>query len=280
MLEAQWAKGNFVCIGLDSEFGKAPRISHDIMRPLGWNYPVGVELQATIAAFNRAIVEATSDLVCAYKVNTAFYEEYGAEGIEALQRTIANAHNIAPDVPVILDAKRADISNTNEKYVQFAFDYLQADAITVNPYLGGEALEPFLTRGEKGIFVVCRTSNPGAEEFQNLFVNDEPLYRFVARRVTNEWNINGNCGLVFGATYPGEIRKIREIAGDMPIFFPGIGAQRGDLEEVVKMGKDSRGRGMIVNSSRDIIYASDGSDFAEAARRKTEKLRDLVNQYR
>ena len=276
MLEAQWSRGNFVCVGLDSEFGKIPK-------SLQWDqfWRERQDVGNVIVEFNRAIVEATKDLVCAYKPNAAFYEAHGDEGIGALQRTIADIHAIAPDVPVILDAKRADIDNTNAGYVDAAFGFLRADAITVHPYLGAEALQPFLARAEKGVIVLCRTSNPGAGEFQDLSVNGEPLYRFVARRVASEWNKNGNCALVVGATYPDELREVRELVGDdMPILIPGIGAQGGDVEKTVSAGKDSRGRGMIVNSSRGIIFASKGADFAEAARRETEKLRDFINQYR
>ena len=192
MLEAQWSRGNFVCVGLDSEFGKIPESA----RRSGNECDVSVA--NTVVAFNRAIVEATKDLVCAYKPNSAFYEAHGDEGIGALQRTIADIHAIAPDVPVILDAKRADIGNTNAGYVDAAFGFLRADAITVHPYLGAEALQPFLARAEKGIIVLCRTSNPGAGEFQDLSVNGEPLYRFVARRVASEWNKNGNRALLLG----------------------------------------------------------------------------------
>ena len=296
LLEAQWSRGNFVCVGLDSEFGKIPESA----RRSGNERDVSVA--NTVVAFNRAIVEATKDLVCAYKPNAAFYEAYGDEGIGALQRTIADIHAIAPDVPVILDAKRADIGNTNAGYVDAAFGSLRADAITVHPYLGAEALQLFLARAEKGIIVLCRTSNPGAGEFQDLPVaidNEEgrflaealgiepkmygyvaKLYQHVAYRVAKHWNKNGNCALVVGATYPNELREVRELVGDMPILVPGIGAQGGDVEKTVSAGKDSRGQGIIVNSSRGIIFASKGADFAEAARRETEKLRDLINQYR
>ncbi len=215
MLENQWSRGNLVSVGLDSEFGKIPRISHDVMRPLRWDPPVGIEVGPTIVAFNRAIVEATMDFVCAYKPNAAFYEAYGAEGIAALRHTVANIHEIAPDVPVILDAKRADIGNTNEGYAKFAFDYLGADAITVHPYLGHEAMAPFLKYKNKGIFVICRTSNPGAGEFQDMPVAvgmggrvTEPLYKMIARNVAKVWNKNNNCGLVVGATYPNKLRNL------------------------------------------------------------------------
>lgn len=281
MLEAQWSRGNFVCVGLDSEFGRIPESA----RRSGDGCEVSVP--NTIVAFNRAIVEATRDIVCAYKPNAAFYEAHGAEGIASLHRTIADIHALAPDVPVILDAKRADIGNTNAGYVDAAFGFLRADAITVHPYLGAEALQPFLARADKGVFVLCKTSNPGAGEFQDGVISGDgvpgghmPLYAYVAYRVSREWDKNGNCGLVVGATYPGQLREVREAVGDMPILIPGIGAQGGDVEKTVAAGKDSRGRGMIVNSSRGIIFASKGADFAEAARRETEKLARLINQYR
>lgn len=273
MLEDQWSRGNFVCVGLDSEFEKIPKSAY-------CDRGFHVDVANTIVAFNQAIIEATRDLVCAYKPNVAFYESFGAEGISALHRTIVDIHAVAPDVPVILDAKRADIGNTNAGYVEAAFGFLRADAITVHPYLGAEALKPFLSRPEKGIVVLCRTSNPGAGEFQDLPVNGEPLYRYVARRVAKKWNKNGNCALVVGATYPEELREVREVVEDMPILIPGIGAQGGDVEKTVTAGRDSRGKGMIINSSRGIIFASSGTDFAEAARRETENLRDLINQYR
>jgi len=299
MLEAQWSRGNFVCVGLDSEFGKIPESA----RRSGSESDVSVA--NTVVAFNRAIVEATKDLVCAYKPNVAFYEAHGSDGIATLQRTIVDIHAIAPDVPVILDAKRGDIGNTNAGYVDASFGFLKADAITVHPYLGAKALQPFLARADKGIIVLCRTSNPEAGEFQDQRVwltdedqmlffggeNDEdkekeewpselPLYQHVAYRVARRWNANGNCALVVGATYPSELAEVRKIVGDMPILIPGIGAQGGDVEKTVTVGRDSRGQGMIINSSRGIIFASKGEDFAEAARRETQKLSDLINQYR
>lgn len=273
MLDAQWAQGRFVCVGLDSELGKIP----DGLR-LNQFFKDGTDVADVVVEFNRAIIEATADLVCAYKPNVAFYEALGSDGLKALKGTIEAINAVAPDVPVILDAKRADIGNTNAGYVQMAFEFLGADAITVNPYLGAEALQPFLARRDKGIIVLCRTSNPGAGEFQDLCVNGEPLYRVVARRVATEWNKNGNCGLVVGATAPHELAEVRQIVGDMPILIPGIGAQGGDIEKTLTAGKNSRGRGMIINSSRGIIFASNGSDFAEAARRETQKLHDAINR--
>lgn len=271
MLQAQWDRGNFVCVGLDSEFTKIP----DRAKKQG-NGLIG----QTLVAFNRAISETTHELVCAYKPNIAFYEAYGPEGITALRETIMNIHKIAPDVPVILDAKRADIGNTNLGYIQAAFEYFQADAITVNPYFGAEALKPFLDRADKGIIVLCRTSNPGAGEFQDLRVAEVPLYMIVANHVAKDWNTNDNCALVVGATCPDELRAVRKTVGDMPILIPGIGAQGGDVEQTVTAGQDNHGQGIIINSARNIIFASSDDDFADAARRETIKLRDLINQYR
>lgn len=282
MLEAQWSRGNFVCVGLDSEFGKIPESAR--RQATGRTI-----LERTILNFNEAIIDATKDVVCAYKPNVAFYEAYGEKGLCVLRETINYIHEYASDIPVILDAKRADIGNTNVGYMQAAFGFLQADAITVNPYFGREALKPFLYCKDKGIIVLCRTSNPGAGEFQDLYVlkdeergfkNERPLWRFVAEQVHDHWNYNGNCALVVGATYPEELREVRKIVGDMPILIPGIGTQGGDVEKAVIAGKDSRGRGMIINSSRNIIFASKGADFAKAARRETIKLRDMINQYR
>lgn len=268
LLEAQWARENLVCVGLDSEYEKIPEC---VRRK---------DIASTIAAFNYAIICATKDVVCAYKPNIAFYEAHGSEGLMALQQTIADIRMLAPDVPVILDAKRADIGNTNIGYVKEAFEFLNADAITVHPYLGKEALQPFLDDPDKGIIVLCRTSNLGASEFQDLSVNGEPLYSVVARHVASEWNTNGNCALVVGATRPDELRLVREIVGDMLILIPGIGAQGGNIKEIVSAGADSRGKGIIINSSRDIIFASKEKDFAEAARRETLKLRDAINSFR
>ncbi len=277
MLEAQWSRGNFVCVGLDSDYEKIPEVAEMKLFSIG----------GKITSFNSAVVNATKDLVCAYKPNTAFYEAYGTEGWVALRQTIEHIHQVAPDVPVILDAKRADIGNTNNGYVQMAFDKLGADAITVHSYLGAEALQPFLARAEKGIFVLCRTSNPGAGEFQDMPVATDwapdgtmPFYQYVAFKVAKDWNKNGNCAVVVGATYPEELRQVRQIVGDMPILIPGIGAQGGDVEKTVSAGKDSRGKGMIINSSRGIIFASKGADFAEAARRETAKLCAMINKYR
>lgn len=286
LLEARWASGKFVCVGLDSDLTKIPEAAQ-VSDPDHPDAFLGLDAESTIVEFNEAIVDETADLVCAYKPNAAFYEADGDAGLRALRRTIEHIHEVAPQVPVILDAKRADIGNTNNGYVEMAFDFLQADAITVHPYLGAEALQPFIDHVDKGIFVLCRTSNPGAEEFQDLQLHlaggrfkawDTPkLYEYVAVRVADYWNTNGNCGLVVGATYPEELRRVRELVGDMPILIPGVGAQGGDLEATVQAGKDSRGRGMIINSSRGVIFASSGPDFAEAARREVLNLQEMID---
>lgn len=284
-LETKWGQGKFVCVGLDSEFDKIPSPATK-----GGNGHT-VSVINTIAYFNRKIVEATEDLVCAYKPNFAFYMAQGKQGLEALRQTILDIRMFAPTVPVILDAKFGDIGNTNAGYVKLAFEYLLADAVTIHSYLGQEAMQPFLDCKDKGIFVLCRTSNPGAGEFQDCRIstgpvmidNDpasRPLYQIVAQNVAASWNRHGNCGLVVGATYPGELKEVRGIVGDMPILIPGIGVQGGDVEKTIKAGGNSRGQGMIINSSRGIIFASNGPDFAEAARRETLKLHTLINQYR
>lgn len=297
-LERLWKKGNFVCVGLDSDYTQIP----DTVKNRGFVSPV----LASMLAFNCEIVDATHDLVCAYKPNSAFYEAQGTAGLTALAETVRYIKEHYPEIPIILDAKRADIGNTNSGYVQAAFDELGVDAITVHPYLGKEALQPFLDRKDKGIIVLAKTSNPGAGEFQDkrlLLQREElqetlngpvrqlgrdssfwdptmPLYQYIAHRVANHWNINGNCGLVVGATYPRELTEVRAIVGTMPILIPGIGAQGGEVEATVAAGKDNRGMGMIVNASRSIIFASKETDFAQAARKATEQLRDTINRYR
>jgi orotidine-5'-phosphate decarboxylase len=276
MLGKQWDNSKFVCVGLDGDHGKIPQCCY-----------CRASETITIENFICHIVNATKDAVCAYKPNLAFYLAYGADGVRILETIIRFIHDEAPDVPVILDAKFADIGNTNAGYAKFAFEYLGADAVTVNPYLGAEALQPFLDWKDKGIFILGRTSNTSAGEFQDLDLggssisqNRFPLYKYLAQRVAKYWNKNGNCGLVVGATCPDELQEVRGLVDDMPILIPGIGAQGGDIEKTVRAGKDSCGQGMIVNSSRGIIYASNGEDFADAARRETLKLNALINQYR
>lgn len=268
---------SLVCVGLDSDIGKIPEHIRK------GQYP-----QST---FNKAIIDATADLVCAYKPNSAFYEARGNAGIEALKITCDYIKNIHPEIPIILDAKRGDIGNTNEGYIKFAFEYLGCDAITLHPYLGRESLKPFLDQAEKGLFILCRTSNPGAREFQDLpivrtqsaeagVLEDKSLFQVIAEHIVKEWNINGNCGLVVGATYPDELKVVRHIAGNIPLLIPGIGAQGGDVEKTVKAGIDSTGQNAIINSSRGIIFTSSGPDFALKAREETLKLKELINKYR
>ncbi|GAC1346797.1 MAG: orotidine-5'-phosphate decarboxylase [Ktedonobacteraceae bacterium] len=263
-LEQRWQQGNFVCVGLDSDYAQLPAAVRK-----------ADSIEDALFVFNRELINATHDLVCAYKPNIAFYEAQGNVGFRALTRTVHYLRQTHSAIPLILDAKRADIGSTNAGYVTAAFDIIGVDAITVHPYLGKEALAPFLAREEKGIIVLAKTSNSGSGEFQNMLVGEaqEPLYQVVARHVAQNWNTHGNCGLVVGATYPAELKKVRAIVGNMPILIPGIGAQGGEVAATVSAGKDSRGWGMIINSSRSIIYASQGADFAAAARRATERLK-------
>ncbi len=271
LLEQRWQENTFVCVGLDPVYEQLPAFLKEKH-----------SIEDAFFLFNRDIIDATYDLVCAYKPNSAFYEALGEVGERILVKTVQHIKQMYPHIPVILDAKRADIGNTNHGYVKSAFDTLGADAITVHPYLGKEALAPFLARKEKGIIVLVKTSNPGSNEFQNLPVGDkqEPLYQVVARNIAENWNTNGNCALVVGATYPSELKLVREIVGDMPMLIPGIGAQGADIVATVAAGKDSRGEGMIINSSRDIIFASHGDDFAKAARNATRELQMAINAHR
>src|SRR3989338_5766534 len=201
LLEAKWDEGKFLCVGLDSDLENIPEAVRK------------EDTRTTIVAFNRAIVDATKGLVCAYKRNPAFYEEHGDEGWSALRETIAYILDSVPNVPVILDAKRGDIANTNKAYAAAAFEHLRADAVTVNPYLGGEPLQPFFVHKDKGVIVLCHTSNPGANEIQGLNTGSEPLYKVVARLAATTWNGNGNACVMVGATYPEELAEVRAIVG-------------------------------------------------------------------
>ena len=255
---------SLLCIGLDPEIERFP--------------PEIRALPSPIFQFNKAVIDATADLVCAYKPQFAHYAAVGAE--EQLQRTIEYIHHTCPDVPVILDAKRGDIGNTAERYAIEAFERYGADAVTVNPYLGGDSLEPFLRHAERGVLILCRTSNPGAGDLQDLPVGGRPLYQVVAELAARRWNTRGNCLLVVGATYPRELAEVRALVGDMPLLVPGVGAQGGDVEQVVKSGRTPAGTGLIVSSARALLYASQGTDFAPAARAATDRLRDRINASR
>lgn len=231
--------------------------------------------------FNKAIIDSTADLVCAYKPNSAFYEARGAIGVDELKKTCDYINEKYPDIPIILDFKRGDIGSTNDQYAKFAFEYLGVDAITIQPYMGKEAVQPFLDQKNKGIIILVRTSNPGSGEFQDVRVEGQKMYLKIAESIVKNWNDNKNCLLVVGATYPDELAEIRQTVGDdIVILIPGIGAQGGDLEATMKTGLNLSGRGVIINSARDIIYASPDSDFAEAARQRATDTRDAINKYR
>jgi len=251
---------SLVCVGLDT----SPEL-----------IPPGM----SVFDFNKAIIDATADLVCAYKPNLAFYEAQGEKGLEALYRTV---QYVPKAIPVIGDAKRGDIGNTSEAYEKALFEQIGFDAATINPYLGFDAVEPFLKNKDKFAFILCRTSNKGAADFQSLLCQYEgkmrPLYEVVALKA-NQWNTNHNVGLVVGATYPEELKNIRQTHPDMVFLIPGVGAQGGDLKLAVNYGIDKNRRGIVINSSRQIIYASHGTDFALAARRATHTLRDEINKH-
>jgi orotidine-5'-phosphate decarboxylase len=251
---------SLVCVGLDT----SPEL-----------IPPGM----SVFDFNKAIIDATADLVCAYKPNLAFYEAQGEKGLDTLYRTV---QYVPKTIPIIGDAKRGDIGNTSEAYAKALFDRIGLDAATVSPYLGFDSVEPFLKNKDKFAFILCRTSNKGAADFQSLLCQYEgemrPLYEVVALKAS-QWNTNGNVGLVVGATYPEELKTIRQAHSDMVILIPGVGAQGGDLKLAVNYGIDKNQRGIIINSARQIIYVSRGADFAIAARRAAQTLRDEINKY-
>ncbi len=257
---------SLVCVGLDSDFDKLPE---SIKQK---EYPQ--------FEFNKAIIDATHDLVCVYKPNPAFYEARGDRGVRELKMTCDYINNQYTGIPVIIDAKRGDIGNTNDGYAKYVFDYLGADAITVMPYMGIESLAPYFKREGKGIIVGCHSSNPGAKEFQELKINEKPLYEIVAEELVKQYGTNPNTMIFMGATYPEQLTEIRKIVGDMTFLVPGVGTQGGDVESTVKAGLNSQKNGIMINASRSIIFASRGEDFAEKAREETKKLRDQINQYR
>jgi orotidine-5'-phosphate decarboxylase len=263
LTDATHRNASLLCIGLDPD-------------------PERLPAKTGVFEFNREIIDATTDLVCAYKPNLAFYEALGSDGLDALRRTV---EHIPDDIPVILDAKRGDIGNTARAYARALFDYLGGDAVTVNPYLGFDSVEPFIQYRDKGVLILCRTSNAGALDFQSLRCEAEPgteshpLFEIVASKA-RQWNQYGNIGLVVGATYPEELKLIRSAHPNLPILIPGIGAQGGDLASAVGYGVNGQGEMAIINSSRQILYASSGKDFADAARRAAAELREKINHYR
>ncbi|MBI3573505.1 orotidine-5'-phosphate decarboxylase [Candidatus Kaiserbacteria bacterium] len=267
-LEERWSGRHFLCVGLDSEYSKLPE-----MLKKG-------SVEDALLAFNKAIIDATADTVCTFKPNSAFYEAEGKDGYQALKKTVEYIHEAYPDIPVILDAKRGDIGNTNAAYARAVFDDLQVDAVTVSPFMGKESLKPFLERKEKGIFVLSKTSNPGSGEFQDIRTAEtgEPLYLFISRTVFESWNEFGNCGLAVGTTYPKEIAAIRAVVGDMPLLMPGVGPQGGDVATTVSAGKGINTFAMIINASRAVIYASDGNDFADAAKKAALSLSQEIEK--
>lgn len=289
-LQKQWSAGKFVCVGLDTDKTKIPNMRK--------KYPLlDKQKRASwwdIDCFNNDIVDATKDVAAAYKLNAAFYVTDDER--LALCSAIAYIWASAPDALVILDAKRADIGPTNEGYVREAFDEFGADAVTVNPYFGEEALKPFLERTDKGVIVLCRTSNSGAREFQDRLVlvsreesinlglkdsrygSSKPLYEYVAYRVARHWNKHGNCALVVGATYPEELSAVREIAPRIPLLLPGFGKQGAKIAEAIPAARDPEGGGFLANSSSGIIYASNSIDFAEAAGREARRFHEEIHR--
>ena len=255
---------SLLCVGLDTDGEKIPQFLRETSTTPQLD-------------FNKAIIDATKDLVCAYKLNMAFYEVYGKKGIDVLETTIRYIPN---NIIIILDGKRNDIGNTAKKYAQSLFDTYKVDAVTINPYLGKDGITPFLDYSDKCSFILCRTSNPSAGDFQDLMVSSTPLYQIVAQKI-REWNVNKNCGAVVGATYPDELKTVRTILGEhIPILIPGVGKQGGDIEKTVKHGTNADGDMALINSSREIIFASVQQDFAEQSRKKAQLVRDEINKYR
>jgi orotidine-5'-phosphate decarboxylase len=264
-LARAWEKNDsLLCVGLDPEIERFP--AHILSGP------------SPIFQFNKAVIDATADLVCAYKPQFAHYAAYEAE--DQLERTIDYVHRTYPGIPVILDGKRGDVGNTAERYAIEAFERYGADALTVNPYLGGDSLEPFLKHADKGVVILCRTSNPGARDLQDLEVGARRLYHVVAELAATRWNTRGNCALVVGATYPRELAEVRRIVGEMPLLLPGAGAQGADVAQAVQNGQTRAGTGLLVSSSRAILYGSQGAlgtDFVARVRAAAEALRGEIN---
>jgi orotidine-5'-phosphate decarboxylase len=252
---------SLLCVGLDIDLGRIPQFLLNSDDP--------------IFLFNQKIIDATKDLVCAYKPNIAFYERYGIYGLQALIQTI---EYIPKHIPVILDAKRGDIGHTAAAYAKAAFEVFKADAVTVNPYMGHDSIEPFLQYSDKGIFILCATSNAGFKDIQ-AWGQEKPLYQHVAGLV-KQWDKNHNCGLVVGATNPDELKTIRALVEDMPILIPGVGAQGGDLEKCVQGGINAKGLRAIINASRSVLYGANDEDFEKAAHNNACSIRDEINRYR
>lgn len=253
-------KKSYLCVGLDPDMNKIPQILHKEKNPL--------------KKFTEEIINATKEYGIAFKANLAFFECEGFKGLEALESL---KNNIPKDVILILDGKRGDIGNTANKYAKAAYELLGADAVTVNPYMGNDAVKHFIENPEKGAFVLGLTSNKSAEDFQYLNVGEETLYMDVCKKV-NQWNVNKNCGLVVGATKPQELAEIREKFPALPFLVPGVGAQGGDLESVIENGNDQNGTGLLVNVGRDILYQSAGNDFAEKSSERAKYYLEIMLQ--
>jgi len=255
---------SLLCIGLDIDKEKIPQFLIESSKK-------------PYLDFNKSIIDATKDIVCAYKLNMAFYEVFGSEGLILLEKTI---EYIPKDIIVVLDGKRNDIGNTANKYAQTLYETFNADAVTINPYLGIDGVTPFLSYKDKCTFILCRTSNDSASDFQDLIVSSIPLYQIVAKKI-KEWNKNKNCGAVVGATYPSELKIIRNILGEeIPLLIPGVGKQGGDVEKTVKNGTNAKGEMAIINSSRGIIYAGKEEIFSEKSREEALFLRNEINKYK
>lgn len=264
-LAAAWQKNNsLLCVGLDPDPAKFPGALKG--------------RDDAIFEFCKNIVDATGDLVCSFKPQIAYFAARRAE--DQLEALIAHIHEKFPGIPVILDAKRGDIGSTAEQYAIEAFERFKADAVTVNPYMGRDSVEPYLAYPDKGVILLCRTSNAGGSDLQFLDVGGERLFERVAKLAATEWNTTGQIGLVVGATFPAEIARVRELVGDVPLLVPGIGAQGGDVEATVKAGLTLAGTGLMINSSRAILYAGKGEDYADAARVAAQQTRDDINNYR
>lgn len=264
-LSAAWQTQNsLLCVGLDPDPAKFP--AHLKGR------------DDAIFEFCKTIVDTTADLACSFKPQIAYFAAHRAE--EQLEALIAHIHEKHPKIPVILDAKRGDIGSTAEQYALEAFERFKADAVTVSPYMGRDSVTPYLAYPDKGVILLCRTSNPGGSDLQFLDVGGEKLFERIARLVATEWDTTGQCALVIGATFPAEIARVRSLVGNMPLLVPGIGAQGGDIESTVKAGKTAAGTGLMISSSRAILYAGKDEHYGEAARKVAQETRDAINRYR
>ena len=269
-LQTAWQDNNsLLCVGLDPSPEKLPLHFRELATH---------SIDRAFTEFCTAIIDATAANACAFKPQIAYFAAHRAES--ALEAIIQYSRTHYPHIPVILDAKRGDIGSTAEQYAMEAFERYQADAVTVNPYMGFDSVQPYLAYPDKGVIILCRTSNPGGSDLQFLSIDGTPLYQIVAHKVAHEWNTTGQCALVVGATFPNEIQTVREIVGDMPLLIPGIGAQGGDLAATMMAGQTANGTGVMINSSRAIIYASAGDDFAQAAAKAACETQQAINALR